>query len=230
MIKTTCSTLPVPAKLKVKGKTSPVSERNYPKENSRVAYCVRCWIPTVKHFLWIRKPRCLILEIVPCQEDVLVVTLMAVPGCLSALWKTPERFWLPYKEEWASFRFGRKAIPSPGLQHTQDHPAVLEYKPASLLFCLQNTCFWQCTAAFEVSFAEPWVCWACCGVPGSPLALAEPPPAVLLPSSAGREQSCLSLLVTWERRNFLACTCLLCSSTGPGLKDIVVFAPYGGNK
>lgn len=158
--------------------------------------------------------------------------MMAVPGCLLHWWKTPERFWLHCDEEWASFRFSRKAIPFPGLQHTQDHPAVLESSINQLLSCFacKTLGSWQCTAASEVSFAEPWACWAWCDVLGSPLPWLSHLQLVALPPFGGREQSCLSLAVSWERRNFLACTCLLCSSTEPGLKAIVVFAPYGGNK
>lgn len=65
MMKTTCRSLPTPAKLKVMGKASPVSGRNYPREYSRAAYCVRCWISTIKYFLWIRKPRHLNLRKCP---------------------------------------------------------------------------------------------------------------------------------------------------------------------
>lgn len=138
---------------------------------------------------------------------------------------------MPCEEEWASFRFSRKAIPSPGLQHTQDHPAVLESSINQPLSCFACKTLARCSAEplrchlLSHGCAEPDVeSWALPWPWLSHLQLCS------LPSSADREQSCLSFVVSSERRDFLACTCLLCSSTEPHLKAIVVFAPYGGNK
>lgn len=62
-----------------------------------------------------------------------------------------------------------------------------------------------------------------------PLGCAPPGWAAAPALQAGSNPASHSL-VNWERRrNFLACTFPLCSSIEPGLKAIVVFAPYGGN-
>lgn len=47
------------------GKASPVSDRNCPREYSRIACCVKCWILTIKLFIWIRKSRYLNLRNCP---------------------------------------------------------------------------------------------------------------------------------------------------------------------
>ena len=99
---------------------------------------------------------------------------------------------------------------------------------------------WQRTGGADMSFAKPLRVLCCWGaepsavgrVPGRPLppgrAASGCTPAPAL--QAGSNPACHSP-VSWERRrSFLACTFLLCSSTEPGLKAIVVFAPYGGNK
>lgn len=139
MIKTTCSTLLVPAKLKVLRKASPVYSRNYPREYSRVAYCVRSWIPTIKYLLGIRKPRYLNLRNCPLPRRM---------SWWSPWWLSQDASRIDGKLQKgfsctvmrSGHLLGLVEKPSPfqgystGL-HTQDHPAVLESSINQLLSC-----------------------------------------------------------------------------------------------